>query len=68
MRRDWWNETKNKKKDIASRWTRRLAFTVSEASLAANGERGFRPCTEGDETGRRRGEREKAPIGHGRSI
>lgn len=34
------------KKDIASRWTRRLAFTVSEASLAANGERGFRPCVE----------------------
>lgn len=40
-------ERKGKKKDIASRWTRRLAFTVSEASLAANGERGFRPCVEG---------------------
>lgn len=38
---------REKKKDIASRWTRRLAFTVSEASLAANGERGFRPCVEG---------------------
>lgn len=40
-------ERKGEKKDIASRWTRRLAFTVSEASLAANGERGFRPCVEG---------------------
>jgi len=31
---------KEKKKDgITSRWTRRLAFTVSEASVVANGER-----------------------------
>lgn len=61
-------ERKGKKKDIASRWTRRLAFTVSEASLAANGERGFRPCVEGRwESGVER-ERERAAIGHGRSI
>ena len=38
-----WTGVENGKKDIASRWKRRLAFTVSEASLAANGERGFRP-------------------------
>lgn len=58
------------KKDIASRWTRRLAFTVSEASLAANGERGFRPCVERrwERAEWRDRERERAAIGHGRSI
>jgi len=30
---------KMKKDGITSRWTRRLAFTVSEASVVANGER-----------------------------
>lgn len=62
-------EKERGKKKISPRggrgdWHSRLV----EASLAANGERGFRPCVEGRwESGVER-ERERAAIGHGRSI
>lgn len=58
--------SKTKKKGIASQWTRRLAFTVSEASLAANGERGFRPTRVAGAAGG--AARVEAPIRHGWSI
>lgn len=56
---------KEKKDGITSRWTRRLAFTVSEASMVANGERRI-----SDWPGVGKGVREgkRAAIGHGRSI